>query len=172
MMLAERLTEYEKRTDAVVVALPRGGVPAASEVSQRLELPLAILADREAGTLHEEGLPERERADRSDGVSLPIEGKTVIVVDDGATTGSTLLAAIESMRLQGVASVIVAIPVASPSAISLLCRHADDVYCVLVPRSFSSVEEWYGDSGRAGNRDVGGLLRESSAGRRTEIRPA
>lgn len=72
-----------------------------------------------------------------------LEGKTVIVVDDGAATGHTLLQTVGVIKKQHPAKIVVAVPVASRDAADLLSREADEVVACLVPENFYSVGAYY-----------------------------
>ena len=74
-----------------------------------------------------------------------VEGRTVIVVDDGIATGATAEAAILVLKARGAAKVVLAVPVASPEAIALLRKAADEVIVVDAPRRLGSVGAWYHD---------------------------
>lgn len=88
---------------------------------------------------------ERERAYRGDRVPLALDGKTVVVVDDGLATGATMRAAIGALRQQRVAAVIAAAPVAPTDVVSLLSAEADRVVVVETPEHFVAVGSWYDD---------------------------
>ena len=72
-----------------------------------------------------------------------IEGKTVILVDDGIATGSTIAAAAKFVRSARPALLVVAVPVAPPDAIDFLAGYADDVVCLLQPDFFAAVGQFY-----------------------------
>ena len=74
---------------------------------------------------------------------LDVSGRRVTVVDDGAATGSTAIAAVRLLREQGAARVVVALPVAPPETVEALERMADEVVCLLTPRSFGAVGRFY-----------------------------
>ena len=180
--LAERLLGYRAARDTVVVALPRGGVPVASEVSRALSLPLDVLVVRKLGApgneeyalgaiasggvrvlnrhaiavlgvaqgtvdaiaLREQReLERRERAFRPGRPPLDVRGKTVLLVDDGVATGSTLLAALRSLRHGGAVRIVVAVPTISRETLSRMRGEADDWVALIVPSPFGSVGEWY-----------------------------
>jgi len=83
---------------------------------------------------------ERYRHEAEEGY---VEGKDILLVDDGVATGSTTLAAIKLLREQGVQRITVAVPVGSTRAIELLEREADVVVCLLMPPAFGAVGQYY-----------------------------
>lgn len=103
---------------------------------------------------------QRFRADRP---RVGIEGRTVVVVDDGIATGATAAAACEVVRAQGAARVVLAVPVAPPDAVSWLRTLADEVVCLSTPRAFSAVGEWYRDFSQTPDEEVVALLAQSAA---------
>jgi predicted phosphoribosyltransferase len=106
-------------------------------------------------------LNRREDLYRDDGGPLPLEGRNVIVVDDGAATGTTVLSAIETLRSIGVKTVVVAVPVASRQAKRALEKAADRTVCALVPPDFYAVGMWFGDFRPVSNKEVQNILREA-----------
>ncbi len=79
----------------------------------------------------------------SAGRTPELKDKIVILADDGATTGSTLALAAQTIRQQGAAEVIIAVPVATPVAVALLNKSADEVVCLMEPKRFVNVSHWY-----------------------------
>ncbi len=88
-------------------------------------------------------LDERHRLLRSDRPELVLDGRTVIIVDDGLATGTTMLAAIEAVRRAGAATVIAAVPVGSPRAAELIRAEVDHLVCPELPETFRSVGQAY-----------------------------
>ena len=84
--------------------------------------------------------------------------KTVLLVDDGIATGSTMMAAIASLRERGVYRIVVTTPVAPPSVIAILGTLADEVVCVLKPEDFRGVGWWYEDFSQTSDEEVRRLL--------------
>ncbi|MEV0964391.1 alpha/beta family hydrolase [Streptomyces sp. NPDC049910] len=109
-------------------------------------------------------LTRRARRFRADRPRIGIEGRTVVVVDDGIATGATAAAACEVVRAQGAARVVLAVPVAPPDAVSWLRTQADEVVCLSTPRAFSAVGEWYRDFSQTPDEEVVALLARSAAG--------
>ncbi|MFE9629737.1 phosphoribosyltransferase family protein [Streptomyces sp. NPDC006463] len=89
---------------------------------------------------------------------VPIDGRTVIVVDDGIATGATAAAACQVVREMGAARVVLAVPVAPPDAVAWLRTVADEVVCLSTPRGFSAVGEWYQDFSQTPDEEVVSLL--------------
>ncbi len=88
-------------------------------------------------------LERREHLYRGDSPLPSIEGKTILLVDDGVATGSTMRAAVAALRRQHPAQIIVAVPVAPPSTCGTLRAEADEVICVATPEPFYAVGQWY-----------------------------
>ena len=103
-------------------------------------------------------LVRRARAFRADRPRVPLAGRTVILVDDGIATGATAEAACAVVRAQGAGRVVLAVPVAPPSAVDRLRTRADDVVCLSAPALFSAVGEWYRDFSQTPDEDVVALL--------------
>jgi predicted phosphoribosyltransferase len=89
---------------------------------------------------------------------LPLQGRVVIIVDDGLATGGTAHAAVEVARARGAAEVVLAVPVAPPEAVDELTRTADEVVCLSAPPSFSAVGAWYRDFRQTTDEEVAELL--------------
>jgi putative phosphoribosyl transferase len=88
-------------------------------------------------------LTRRERVYRAGLAPHAIGGKTVVLVDDGLATGSTMLAAVRAARAGGAASVLVAAPVASPEAAALVGAEADALVILQIPALLFAIGEWY-----------------------------
>ena len=88
-------------------------------------------------------LSRRESVYRAGLPPLVLEGKTVVLVDDGLATGSTMLAAVRAARAGGAASVIVAAPVASSQAAELVGPEADELIILQIPALLFAIGEWY-----------------------------
>ncbi len=108
-------------------------------------------------------LERRERLYRDGTDPKEIAGKTVVVVDDGIATGSTVRAALESLEQRGVARRIVACPVAAAETIRALREEADEVVCLRTPVAFMAVGMWYEDFAPVSDAEVKELLEESEA---------
>jgi predicted phosphoribosyltransferase len=94
---------------------------------------------------------------------LPVEGRTVILVDDGLATGATMRAAAQAIRALGPARVVVAVPVGSAQACEQLAPIADEVVCPRIPRHFHAVGQWYRDFSETSDAEVSRLLERHEA---------
>jgi predicted phosphoribosyltransferase len=103
-------------------------------------------------------LTEREAALRGTGLSVDLTDKTVIVVDDGMATGSTMRAAAEALRTMGPARIVIAVPVGAPEVVDQLGAIADEVVCLLTPRNLVAVGAWYRNFGQTTELEVRRLL--------------
>ena len=90
-----------------------------------------------------------------------LKGLDVIVVDDGIATGSTMKAALASVKNRGAASITVAIPVGPPSTIEELETMADRVVCLYTPEYFQAIGQFFTDFSQTPDEEVIKLLRES-----------
>jgi putative phosphoribosyl transferase len=117
------------------------------------EAEIAQVADRE--------LKELDRQQRTYRGDLPfpaLDGRTVIVVDDGLATGSTMRAAVKSLRLLQPARIVAAAPVGASETCRSLASEADEVVCVNTPESFQAVSMWYADFSQTTDEEVRKLL--------------
>ena len=124
------------------------GAIAAGDVVVREPLSLSLLpsprpsfADLAASERRE--LLRRERVYRRGLPPLDLTGRTVVLVDDGIATGSTMLAALRAAHKLGAASVIVAAPVASPEAAARIADEADQMAIIETPQVLFAIGEWY-----------------------------
>jgi putative phosphoribosyl transferase len=88
-------------------------------------------------------LLRREQLYRAGLAPLALAGKTVVLVDDGLATGSTMLAAVRAARAGGAAAIVVAAPVASPQAAQLLATEAEQLVILQTPAMLFAIGEWY-----------------------------
>jgi putative phosphoribosyl transferase len=200
--LAGQLGQYADRPDVVVLALPRGGVPAGFEVAEALGAPLDVFLVRKLGfpgneefamgaiasggfrvvnepLLHRYGIPQtavdrvveqeeqelrrRERLYRGDRPPADLRGKTVILVDDGLATGSSMQAAVTAVRSQQPSRIVVAVPVGPSESVRQLARMADEVVCVATPEPFLAVGRFYDSFEQTTDEEVAGLLERAGA---------
>lgn len=138
-------------------AIATGGVRVLNpEVLRELDIPRAridAVAQREARELM-----RRESNYRSGRPPLDIEGREVILVDDGLATGSTMRAAVAALRKQHPAHIVVAVPVAPLETCEEVEALADEVVCARTPEPFYAVGLWYRDFEQTSDAEVRELL--------------
>ena len=196
--LASKLTEYANRPDVMVLALPRGGVPVAYEVAQKLHAPLDIFVVRKLGVPgHEElamgaiasggvrvlnhevvsyiripgsvidevaaaelrELQRREQLYRGPRPPLDVRGRTVIIVDDGLATGSSMRAAVRALRQKEPKEIVVAVPVGARETCDSFKNEVDTMaICAITPEPFQAVGLWYLDFSQTTDEEVHNLL--------------
>lgn len=103
----------------------------------------------------------RERAYREDRTPPEFGGKTLILVDDGLATGSTMRAAVRALRQHHPAKIVVAVPVAASSTCDRIGAECDEIVCLSTPEPFYAVGLWYDDFAQTTDDDVRQLLAES-----------
>jgi len=106
-------------------------------------------------------LERRENLYRGARPALKLEGLTVLLVDDGIATGSSMRAAIHALRQMNPARVVVAVPVAPLSTCNRLKREVDDLVCVYAPKDFYAIGQFYEDFSQMADEEVTDLLRRA-----------
>jgi len=142
-------------------ALATGGVRVLNdEIVQALAIPPHLI---DAVTAKEEReLLRRERLYRGGRPPLKVKGRTIILVDDGLATGSTMSAAIKALRDGHPTRIVVAIPVGSPETCEVMRAIADEIVCVATPQPLLGVGRWYEDFSQTSDEEVRTLLAGST----------
>ncbi len=107
-------------------------------------------------------LQRRDRAYRGDRPPLNVKNRTVIVVDDGIATGSTMRAAITMLQQQQPKRIVVAVPIAPPETCEELSNQVDEVVCLKMPERMYAVGVWYEDFSQTTDEEVRYLLGKQS----------
>lgn len=141
-------------------AIATGGVIVLNnEVVNMLRIPRQVIdavAARE-----EQELQRRERLYRDDRPLPDVKDKTVILVDDGLATGSTMRAAIEALKQEHPAHIVVATPVGAQSTCQELSQQVSEVVCAQTPEPFYGVGYWYQDFSQTSDQEVHDLLTQA-----------
>jgi putative phosphoribosyl transferase len=109
-------------------------------------------------------LQRRNLKYRAGRLPLSLEGRIIILADDGIATGATMLAALESLRRHGPQKIVVAVPVGPVEPIQTLNGLADEVICLITPTPFNAVGEWYADFSQTSDDEVCRLLSQGLGG--------
>lgn len=115
--------------------------------------------DRVAAAEQQE-LVRRESAYRGDRPPPEVRDRTVILIDDGLATGSTMRAAAAALRRQGPARIVIAVPVSSPQTCYELGAEVDEIVCLITPEMFYAVGMWYIDFSPTTDDEVSTLLQQ------------
>jgi len=197
--LAERLGDYKGRRDALVIALPRGGVVTGHEIAVRLDLPLDVIIIRKIGfpgqpefaigavaetgevVLSDEVISaygveeayirqevedqkkviEKRKALYREGKEITgLAGRTVILVDDGVATGSTIKAAIAALKKLKPKKLVAALPVAPPKTARELKGMVDELVCLHVDPYFFAVGNYYSNFEQVTDEEVALILQK------------
>ena len=141
-------------------AIAMGGVRVLnSELVDALRIPGDLIDAVTADEQRE--LQRRQRAYRDDRPAPQVQGKTVIVVDDGIATGSTMLAAVAALRKLKAGRIVVAAPTIARATYDQIGNVADDVVAVVVPKEFYGVGQWFEDFSETTDEEVRELLAQA-----------
>jgi predicted phosphoribosyltransferase len=143
-------------------AIASGGVRVLNDdVLETIAVPQAAI---DAVTRAERAeLERRERTYRNGRSPVPVEGRVVILVDDGLATGSTMRAAVLAVRRLNPARVVVAVPVGAWETCQQLRDVADEVVCAFTPEPFTAVGLWYADFSQTTDAEVRQFLAMAGA---------
>ena len=144
-------------------AIATGGVRIVNrDVVDALHIPPHVVDRAVAEEARE--LERRQQSYRGERPEPRVEGQTVILVDDGLATGSTMRAAVAALRQQGPARIVIAVPVAAPSTCQELRQEVDEIVCFATPEPFMAVGRFYDDFAQTTDEEVRELLAAARAG--------
>lgn len=184
--------------NAIVLAIPRGGVVVGAIVAKALGVPLDIIIPRKIGApgnpelaigaMTEDGttilderlvqqlqvsnryiteeskrqqleIQRRLKLYRGDAPYPKLKNREVIIVDDGIATGSTMKAALSSLRRRGAKKIIIAVPVGPEFTVEELKKEADSVICLFTPEPFYAIGQFYTRFDQTSDEEVKRLLK-------------
>jgi predicted phosphoribosyltransferase len=155
--------------------LAMGAIASGGAVSVNQEVVTALgITDEQLGELAEAEAAElawREQLYREGRHPAQLRGRTVLVVDDGLATGSTMFAAILALRELDPARIVVAVPVAPADTCREIRQQADELICLDTPEPFFSVGQFYRDFSQTSDEEVRSLLRAAEQWIAVEPRP-
>jgi predicted phosphoribosyltransferase len=145
------------REELALGAIASGGTRVLKQpLIEALGLPPDTIEAIDAREMRE--VERRERAYRGEQPPPDLAGRTVILVDDGLATGSTMLAAVQAVRQHDPTRVVVAVPVADPEVCALLRTAGDEVVCLITPQPLRAVGHWYEHFSQTTDDEVRDLL--------------
>ncbi len=149
------------REELAIGAIASGGVRV---LNQDLIEDLGISEDliNRITAIEGQELERRERLYRENRPAIPVQDRTVILVDDGLATGASMMAGVKALRPQHPRRIIVAVPVGAPETCRDLRLQADEVVCASTPEPFSAVGAWYADFSQTTDKEVQSLLERAS----------
>jgi predicted phosphoribosyltransferase len=146
--------------ELAIGAIASGGVRVLNEDLVRwYQLPdrvIEAIADEEQTELE-----RREREYRGERPLIQLDGRTVILVDDGLATGASMRAAVQAVRAHQPARVVVAVPVGAPDTCEAFADITDETICARTPDPFSAVGLWYRDFSQTTDDEVRDLLQKA-----------
>ena len=143
-------------------AISTGDVRVLNEdIVDYLRIPMRVIDAVSANELRE--LKRREHAYRGNRPEPDVQGRTVILVDDGLATGSTMRAVAAALRQQNPARIVVAVPVSAPQTCDEYRMGVDEIICANTPEPFYGVGMWYEDFSQTPDEEVRELLEKAEA---------
>ena len=156
------------RRELAMGAIASGGVRVLNEpVAARI--PRAVV--EEVARAEERKLEHSERALRGDRPAPAIRGRTVLLVDDGIATGSTVRSAIAALRTLQAGRIVVAVPVVAPETRDDLAHEVDEVVAVVTPEPMAAISLWYENFSQTADEEVRRLLEQAARNPREPSAP-
>ena len=142
-------------------AIASGGARVLNQdVLQALSIPEELIQVVAAKEQRE--LERREREYREGRPPIDVRGRTVILVDDGLATGSSMRVAAAALKSKQPAQIVIAVPVASAQTCTDLQAEVEKVICAVTPEPFWAVGQWYRDFSQTTDEEVRDLLRRAT----------
>lgn len=148
--------------ELAVGAIASGGVRVVNQDVLRV-LPNADQIIENVTAREQVELERREILYRDGRLPPQLQGKTVILVDDGLATGATMRAGVSALRQRGAAKIVVAVPVGAPETCHELAEEVDETICAISPDYFQAVGQFYNDFSQTTDDEVRNLLNRAQA---------
>lgn len=154
-----RVPGYE---ELAMGAIASGGVRVLNEeITSRFDLADSDID--EVTRREQKELERREGLYRGGRPALQVQGRAIILVDDGLATGSTMRAAATALRKKNPLKIVVAVPVAAPDTCREFRGEVDEVVCAVTPEPFMAVGAWYADFSQTSDEEVRELLQRAAS---------
>jgi putative phosphoribosyl transferase len=148
------------REELAIGAIATGGVRVLNDqVVRELRIPDRVIDTVVAAELEELG--RREQSFRRGRPPIDVRNRTVLLIDDGLATGSTMRAALVALRRREPDKIVVAVPVGAPDTCAEFRQEADEALCARTPEPFYAVSRWYGDFTQTTDNEVRDLLKRN-----------
>jgi putative phosphoribosyl transferase len=165
----ERKLGVPGQEELAMGAIATGGVRVLNEdVVGYLDIPGEVIDAVVADEEHE--LERRQRLYRGNRPPPDVRARTVILVDDGLATGSTMRAAAAALRKQQPARIVVAVPVSAAETCDEFRMEVDEIICAATPEPFHGVGLWYEDFSQTTDQEVRDLLEKSARRQRVNVK--
>lgn len=149
------------REELAMGAIASGGVLVLNnDVVRALNIPEHVM--QSVAEEERQELQRRERLYRGDQPAVNVRGRTVILIDDGLATGSSMRAAMAALRQQVPARIVIAVPVGPPETCAEFQGEADEAVCALTPEPFYAVGLWYQNFSQTTDEEVRDLLERAA----------
>ncbi len=126
------------------------------------ELGISEAQINQVAAKEQQELERRERLYRENLAAPDVQGRTVILVDDGLATGATMRAAIRALRQEQPARIVVAVPISAPETCNEFKAEVDEIICAETPCPFIGVGLWYEDFSQTTDQEVRDLLKRAA----------
>lgn len=159
-ILSQKLLKLKGIKNALVLAIPRGGVVIGKVVADTLGIPLGVIYAKKIPTSGQPELAAGAYIARGNkfGKTPDVEGKTVILTDDGIATGATIETAIKYLKKKRAGKIILAVPVAPRETVEKFKHLADKLIILETPAYFGAVGEFFRNFPQVNDEEVVKLL--------------
>jgi putative phosphoribosyl transferase len=142
-------------------AIATGGIRVINkDVVRGLRIPDHVID--QVAEIEQEELERRQRAYRGNRPEPEVQARTIILVDDGLATGSTMRAAVAALRQQAPQRIVVGVPIAASTTCNEFQHEVDEIVCAMTPEPFYAVGMWYQDFSETTDEEIQDLLEKAN----------